>query len=80
MTKKNICKKCGEQYHMNWLDVAKQAKLDAVAEVLQRTKTTIIQKSKAENKEETIRVALDAINEVKKVYEATEGATILKDN
>lgn len=45
-----------------------ESKLDAVAEVLQRTKTTIGTKSVGEDKEKAIKIALDAIGEVKKVY------------
>jgi len=66
------CKKCGEQFHTNWLEAILQAKLDAVAEVLQRTKTTIAMKSKGENKKEATKIALKSLEEVKKVYEATK--------
>jgi len=67
------CKKCGEQFHTNWPEAAKQAKLDAVAEVLQRTKSTIKMKSKGDVREKATEIALDALEEVKKVYEKAIG-------
>ena len=63
------CKKCGEQFHTNWLDAVKDAKLDAVAEVLQRTKSTIKMKSKGDDRKKATEIALEALEEVKKVYE-----------
>jgi len=73
------CKKCGEQYHVEWLDALKQAKLDAVAEVLQRTKTTIEIRAKREDEKKAIKIAQDAIAEVKKIYEQSIENTKVED-
>jgi gas vesicle protein len=63
------CKKCGEQFHVNWPDAVKQAKLDAVAEVLQRLKSTIVMKASDKNRKEVTDIALKALKEVREVYE-----------
>lgn len=63
------CKKCGEQFHTNWPDALMEAKLDAVAEVLRRTKTTIAVKSRGEVKKRAIKIIEESLKEVKKVYE-----------
>lgn len=64
------CKKCGEQYHTDWLEALKQVKLEAVGEVLERVQSTIKMKSKSgSDQDEAKKIALKAINEVKDVYE-----------
>jgi len=65
------CKKCGEQFHTHWPDALIEAKLSAVAEVLQRTKTTIATKSRGDIHKEAIKVVEESLKEVKEVYEAT---------
>ena len=65
------CKKCGEQFHTHWPDALIEAKLDAVAEVLQRTKTTIAMKSHGETKKEAIKIVEQSLQEVKDVYDST---------
>lgn len=66
------CKICGEQFHTHWPDALVEAKLEAVAEVLRRTKTTIRFKKKSSNtQKEAIKLVEEAIKEVKEVFEAT---------
>ena len=62
------CKKCGEQFHVNWLEALVEVKLNAVNDVLRRAKTTIRVKSKGADQKEAIKIAQDAITEVREVY------------
>ena len=65
------CKKCGEQFHVNWLEALVEVKLNAVNDVLRRAKTTIRVKSKGADQKEAIKIAQDAITEVREVYKKT---------
>ena len=67
------CKKCGEQFHTNWLEALVQVKLNTIEEILRRVKTTINLKSK-DNKDRKIayEIAKDAFAEVKDIYEETK--------
>lgn len=63
------CKKCGEQFHVNWLEALVEVKLSAVEDILRRVKTTIRIRSKGTDQEKAIKIAQNAIAEVKEVYE-----------
>jgi predicted nucleic acid-binding protein len=63
------CKKCGEQFHINWLEALVEVKLNTVGEILRRVKTTIRVKSKGVDQEKAIKIAQDAFSEVREVYE-----------
>jgi hypothetical protein len=63
------CKKCGEQFHINWLEALVEVKLNTVGEILRRVKTTIRVKSKGADQEKAIKIAQDAFSEVREVYE-----------
>ena len=67
------CKKCGEQFHTDWLEALVEVKLNTIEEILQRVKTTINLKSK-DNKDRKIayKIAQDAFAEVKDIYEETK--------
>jgi predicted nucleic acid-binding protein len=63
------CKKCGEQFHINWLEALVEVKLNAVEEILRRVKTTVRIRSKGVDQEKAIKIAQDAFSEVREVYE-----------
>ncbi|MBU0572349.1 hypothetical protein KKH23_01630 [Patescibacteria group bacterium] len=65
------CKKCGEQFHTNWLEALIEVKLNAIEEVLRRAKTTIRVKSRGIDQKKAIEIAQDAFAEVKEIYEET---------
>lgn len=67
------CKKCGEQFHTDWLEALVEVKLTTIEEILRRVKTTINLKTK-DNKDRKIayKIAQDAFAEVKEVYEETK--------
>jgi len=65
------CKKCGEQFHTNWLEALVEVKLNAVEEILRRVETTVKVKSKGEDQKKAYEIAQDAFAEVRKVYEKT---------
>ena len=67
------CKKCGKQFHTNWLEALVEVKLNTIEEILRRVKTTIDLKSK-DNMERKIayKIAQDAFAEVKEIYEETK--------
>ncbi len=62
------CKKCGEQFHVNWLEALVEIKLNTVEEILRRVKTTVRIRSKGANQEKAIKIAQDAFSEVREVY------------
>ena len=62
------CKKCGEQFHTDWLEALVEVKLSAVDDVLRRIKTTIRVKSKGKDQEKAIKITQDAVAEVREVY------------
>lgn len=62
------CKKCGEQFHANWLEALVEIKLSAVDDVLRRVKTTIRVRSKGVDQEKAIKIVQDATAEVREVY------------
>ncbi len=62
------CKKCGEQFHTNWLEALVEIKLSAVDEVLRRVNTTIKVKSKGADQKKAFKIAQDAFAEVREVY------------
>lgn len=68
------CKKCGEQFHVNWLEALVEVKLNTVGEILRRVKTTIKVKSKGVDQEKAIKIAQDAFSEVREVYEKARKA------
>lgn len=65
------CKKCGEQFHVNWLEALVEVKLNAIKEILRRVNTTIEVKSKGTDQKKAFKIARDAIAEVREVYEET---------
>ena len=67
------CKKCGEQFHTDWLEALVEVKLNTIKEILRRVKTTINFKSK-DNMDRKIayKIAQDAFAEVKDIYEETK--------
>jgi len=66
------CKKCGEQFHTHWPDALVEAKLEAVVEVLRRTKATInVKKASPSAKKEAVKLIEKSFQEVKEVFEAT---------
>lgn len=65
------CKKCGEQFHANWLYAVKQAKIEAVEQILQRLKSTIKMRSLGKNRKEATEIVIKALKEVQEVYEKT---------
>lgn len=73
------CKKCGEQYHVEWLNAIKQAKLDAVAEVLQRTKSTITIRAEKNHEKQALKIVEKALKEVGQVYEQSVENTKAED-
>ena len=63
------CKKCGEQYHVDWLEALRQTKMEAVGEVLDRIQSTIKMKSKqGKVQNDAQKLALKSIKEVQDVY------------
>ena len=67
------CKKCGEQFHTNWLEALVEVKLNTIDEVLRRVKTTINQKSKdGKDRKIAYKITEDAFIEVKETYEETK--------
>lgn len=76
------CKKCGEQYHVDWLDALRQTKVEAVGEVLTRITTTIKSKSyKGSARDEAIELLEKSIKEVQDVYDnIITSQTFLKEN
>ena len=65
------CKKCGEQFHTNWLEALVEVKLNAVEEILRRVNTTIKVKSKGMDQKKAFEIARDAFAEVREVYKKT---------
>lgn len=65
------CKKCGEQFHVNWLEALVEVKLNAIEEILRRVNTTIKVKSKGMDQKKAFKIAQDAFAEVREVYEKT---------
>jgi len=63
------CKKCGEQFHVNWLEALVEIKLSAVDDILRRVNTTIRAKSKGTDQEKANKIAQKAVAEVREVYE-----------
>ena len=67
------CKKCGEQFHTDWLEALVEVKLNTIEEILRRVKTTINLKTKNnEDRKIAYKIAQDAFAEVKDVYEETK--------
>ncbi len=62
------CKKCGEQFHANWLNALVEVKLGAVDDVLRRIKTTIRSRSKGVDQEKALKIVQDATAEVREIY------------
>lgn len=64
------CKKCGEQYHVDWLEAIRQTKVEAIGEILTRMESTIKMRTKSgEVRDQAIEVAVKALEEVKDVYD-----------
>lgn len=64
------CKKCGEQYHVDWLEALRQTKVEAVGEILTRMESTIKMKAqRGEVRDKATKIALKALEEVKDVYD-----------
>ena len=73
------CKKCGEQFHTNWLEALIEVKLNTIKEILRRVETTIKVKSKGVDQKKAFKIARDAFAEVKGIYEETKNTLNPKD-